>query len=127
MNADRPDSPLRVGCAPREAAAAAARDNRPLATGVLTITACLLVLGHLLLPSGAQPVLATGQLDRGGDYIMLTQQVSNSQEGIVVIDAAAKRLNMYLADANTGRLDLLQSNISLDRGAPRRDGPGGRR
>jgi hypothetical protein len=53
-------------------------------------------------------------VDRAGDYIVVTQQISNSLEGIVVLDAAAKRMNIYALDANTKRIGLIEQNVRLD-------------
>lgn len=88
------------GIAPEKA------DSRTLATGVLGITACLLFVGLILV---AQPTArAIGMNDRGGDYIMLTQQLSSTTEGIVVIDAAAKQMIVYAFDYNTKTLEILR-------------------
>jgi hypothetical protein len=98
-------------------------DGKTFAIGILSVTACVLFVGLLLVTLLPTPAaLAIGQSDRGGDYVMLTQQVSNSYEGVIVIDAAAKRLNMYglHASGTPKELRLMQRNIPLDRlpGAP---------
>ena len=75
-------------------------DGKLFAIGVLSVTACVLFVGFLLVSIAPPPAYAAGQNDRGGDYLMLTQQLSNSVEGIIVIDAASKRLVIYEFDIN---------------------------
>lgn len=93
-------------------------DARTFAIGVLSVTACILFVGLLVVTLIApQRAMGIGQLDRGGDYIMLTQQVANNYETVIVIDAAAKRLNVYGLDIGNPQknLRILQRNIPLDR------------
>lgn len=89
-------------------------DARTFAIGILSVTACVLFVGLVLVISSPRQALATGQSDRGGDYIMITQQLSNSLEGIVVIDAAAKQLNLYALDDNFKKFQVLQRGFPLD-------------
>lgn len=96
-------------------------DGKLFAIGVLSVTACVLFVGFLLV-SLTPPAYATGQNDRGGDYVMLTQQISNSVEGIVVIDAASKRLVIYQFDINRKSIRA-QAPMRLDKlPAPGRGG-----
>jgi hypothetical protein len=81
-------------------------DRQKFAIGVLSVTACVLLVGWLLL-AFSPPAHAIGQSDRGGDYVLLTQQISTSQEGVVVVDAASKRMVMYAFDFNNKNLVLL--------------------
>lgn len=111
QNTDKPHPP--VATTP-----VAAIDGKTFAIGILSVTACVLFVGLLLVTLLPTPVAnAIGQSDRGGDYIMLTQQIANNYEGIIVIDAATKRLNVYGLDASSAQkqLRLLQRNIPLDR------------
>jgi hypothetical protein len=85
-------------------------DTRTLALGVLSITACVLFVGLMLVSQ--QPAYGTGMNDRGGDYIMVTQQISSSSEAVVVIDAAAQMMIVYTFDYNNKRLEILE-RISL--------------
>ncbi|MBL8879245.1 MAG: hypothetical protein JNG88_09005 [Phycisphaerales bacterium] len=82
-------------------------DTHTFAIGVLGVTACVLFVGLVLTISQPKAALATGQTDRAGDYIMLTQQLTTSQEGIVVVDGAADRLILYAFDFNNKRLEML--------------------
>jgi 5-bromo-4-chloroindolyl phosphate hydrolysis protein len=86
-------------------------DARIFAIGVLGITACVLFVGLILISQ--QPAYAIGMNDRGGDYIMLTQQLSTTTEGIVVVDAAAKQVIIYNFDYNNKALEILR-RIYLD-------------
>lgn len=99
-------------------------DGKTFGIGVLSVTACILFVGlMLLLTQPARPAHAIGMNDRGGDYIMLTQQLSNSSEGIVVIDAAAKRMIVYAFDYNNRVLEIVQ-RVPLHRlPKPRDDEP----
>lgn len=87
-------------------------DAKTFAIGFLSITACILFVGLLLVTM--QPAHAIGQLDRGGDYIMLTQQLSNSQEGVLIIDAAARQMTLYAFNGANRQLQILHQNIPLD-------------
>lgn len=89
-------------------------DAKLFAIGILSVTACVLFVGFLLISMTPTPAYGIGQNDRGGDYIMLTQQISNSVEGIIVIDAASKRLVMYQFDINLKAIRA-QAPLRLDK------------
>jgi hypothetical protein len=89
-------------------------DQQSLAIGVLSVTATVLFVGLMLAPS-APIALGIGQNDRSGDYVMLTQQLSSSQESVIVIDGASKRMCVYAFDNSNKRLGLIERNIPLDR------------
>jgi len=80
-------------------------DGRTFAIGVLSITSCILFVGLLLV--WQPPAQAVGMNDRAGDYILLTQQLSQTTEGVVVIDAAARRMIIYEFDYNDKVLNIL--------------------
>jgi hypothetical protein len=86
-------------------------DSKSLAIGILSLSACVFFVGLILVTQ--TPAQATGMNDRGGDYIMLTQQISNTSEAVVVIDAAAKRMLIYGFDYNTKSLEVIRG-WSLD-------------
>lgn len=82
-----------------------------LAVGVLTITTMILLVGVILVLSGGQaPALASGQLDRGGDYVLVTGQFTLNSELIYVTDAAAGRLNAYSYDGTQRQVRLWDSH-----------------
>lgn len=77
-------------------------DRQNLTLGVLVITATVLLVGLLISgPAGTQPAYAIGQLDRGGDYIMVTGQFTDSTEMVYIVDAAAQRMHVYSFDSTT--------------------------
>ena len=99
-----------------------ALDARTFGIGILSVTACILFVG-LILVLQAPPAYAIGMNDRAGDYIMATQQVSTTNEAVVVIDAAAKRMIVYAFDFNNRVLEIVdQVNLSE---IPRPDGRAG--
>lgn len=81
-------------------------DNKNLTIGVLTITATILLAALIITTSLPQPAMALGQLDRGGDYIMVTSQFTENSEVVFVTDAAAKRMIMYSYEPTTRTLTL---------------------
>lgn len=99
----------------RNVASPAALDGKSFAIGILSVTACILFVGFVIIGMLPSPALAIGQSDRAGDYIICTQQISNSNESIVIIDAAAKRMSMYSLDVNNRVIRPLHLNIPLDR------------
>ncbi len=108
---------------PQIPSAGAVVDGQTFTIGVLSVTACVLLVGFLLVTMMPRTASAIGTSDRGGDYIMVTQQLSNSTEGVVIIDAAAKRMNLYVLDLSSKQLKLLQNNIPLDQlPTPQRSG-----
>jgi hypothetical protein len=88
-------------------------DARTLAIGVLSITACILFVGFLLISSSPTPAYGFGQNDRGGDYIILTQQLTGSSEALIVIDAASHRMVLYGFDITSKAIVPIQG-IPLD-------------
>ena len=88
-------------------------DSKTFAIGILSVTACILLVGLLLVMLMPNPAYAIGQSDRAGDYIMLTQQLSSSQEGVVVIDAASRQMTLYALNISNKQLQVLQQNIPL--------------
>ena len=87
-------------------------DGKTFAIGVLSVTACILFVGFLMVTN--QPAYGIGQSDRGGDYIMLTQQLTNSQEGCLIIDAASRQMTLYALNGSNKQLQVLHQNIPLD-------------
>ena len=87
-------------------------DTKTFAIGILGITACILFVGLLLVTM--QPAYGIGQTDRGGDYIMLTQQLTNSQEGVIIIDAASRQMTLYALNHRNKQLQIIHPNIDLN-------------
>lgn len=89
-------------------------DGRTFAIGVLSVTACILFVGFVLVTLAPREAQAIGQTDRSGDYLIATQRISNSNEGLAVIDAAAKKLILYGFDFNRKSLKIL-TPVAFDR------------
>ena len=75
--------------------AVGAVDRESFTIGVLGIPAALLFVGLMLTWGKPQRAYAIGQNASGGDFVMLTQQFTNTQESLILIDAAAERLIVY--------------------------------
>ncbi len=75
-------------------------DRNTYAIGILSVTAVVLLVGIAVVGSMPRPALATGQMDRGGDYIMVTNQFNTGTELVFVIDAAMNRMAAYGYDIN---------------------------
>ena len=88
-------------------------DGRTFAIGVLSITACILFVGLLLITMTPKPAYAIGESDRGGDYKMVTQQLTNSQEGVIIIDAASRQMMMYAFNGSNKQLQVMQGPVDL--------------
>ena len=86
------------------------RDTRNLAITFLTMTAVFLLTSTILTTLGHQgQALAIGQSDRGGDYIDVTGQFTQNSEVVYIMDAAAKRLNIYSYDKTRRQLMLWET------------------
>lgn len=114
-----PKAAASVGLTERNASAGHL-DGKTFAIGILSVTACVLFVGFLMISSTPEPAYGIGQLDRGGDYIMLTQQLSESVEGILVVDAAAKAGILYSYDYNRKSIEQVSPRLRLDK-LPSRD------
>ena len=91
------------------------QDNKNLAIGVLSITATILFAAFLIVTIIPTPhAQAIGQTDRGGDYIVVTGQFTDSSELVYVTDAAANRLHAYAFDWGRRQI-ILWDNHDLNR------------
>jgi len=102
---------------PSNSSPAGSLDGKTFAIGVLSVTACILLVGLVLVTMMPKTAHAIGQSDRGGDYVILTQQVANNYESVIVIDAATRKLNVYGLDATSPQrqIRLMQRGVPLDR------------
>ncbi len=82
-------------------------DGKTFAIGVLSITACVLFVGFLLISMTPPAAFASKMNDRGADYIMATQSISSSKEGLLVMDAASKQMILYVFDTTKRDKQLL--------------------
>lgn len=90
------------------------QDKSNIAIGTLSITAVVLFVGVMLSVSRQEQAAAMGVLDRGGDYIVVTGQFSDSNELVYVTDAAAQRMNVYSYE-QTNRQFMLWDTVDLRR------------
>ncbi len=98
------------------------KTHHNLTIGILSTTAVVLLMAvAAAFFCGERETLAFGQIDRGGDYIVVTGQFTLNSEVVYVTDAAARRLNMYSYDRTRQELRLWDS-MDLPKvfaGAPR--------
>lgn len=86
-------------------------DRENLTIGVLSVTATVLFVGAVLvLATGQNQLMAAGDLDRGGDYVMVTGQYTLNNALVYITDAAANRLNVYSYDRVQRQLRLWDSH-----------------
>src|SRR5262245_23524820 len=81
-------------------------DDHRLTIGVLSVTATVLLVGVLVVSLVNRSAMAIGQIDRGGDYIMVTMQFNSNTENVVITDAAAEKMIVYGLNVNNFRLDV---------------------
>jgi len=74
--------------------------------GLLSITGLILLIAVIVTTLSPQPSYAFGQVDRGGDYIMVTGQFTQNTEVVYITDAAAQRIIMYSYEAQQNTLRL---------------------
>jgi hypothetical protein len=98
-------------------------DRETFAIGVLAVTAAVMFVGLMLSWGPPRTALAIGQNASGGDWLMLTQQVTNQQEAVWVIDAASERIIVFGYDFS--RRSLLPLDGFDLRNLPQRDQPAG--
>lgn len=83
-------------------------NNQNFTIGILTVTATILLVGLLLLGTmSQQEARAYAQIDRGGDYVMLTAQWRGDRELLWVFDARSQALGLYYFDPRAARLELI--------------------
>ncbi len=88
-------------------------DGKNFTIGILAVTATILFVGFLLVTSTPRSAQAIGHVDRQDDYIILTHQISNARENLMVVDAAVKTAIVYEL-RNKRDFNILQ-RIPLDR------------
>src|SRR4051812_32859799 len=82
----------------------AGSDHR-LTIGILSVTATVLLVGVLVVTTLNRSAMAIGQIDRGGDYIMVTMQFNTNTENVVITDAAAEKTIVYGLNITNYRVD----------------------
>lgn len=81
-------------------------NSKDLAIGVLSTTAVILFVGLILLNAQPTTVHASGMLDRGGDYIMLSGELWEQEELLYVIDAGTSRMIAYRYNQTTKQIEV---------------------
>lgn len=74
--------------------------------GLLSITGLILLIAVIVTTLSPAPSYAFGQIDRGGDYIMVTGQFTENSEVVYITDGAAQRMIMYSYEATQNTLIL---------------------
>ena len=85
-------------------------NNQNFTIGVLTVTATILLVGVILMGTiGQQRAQAFSQIDRGGDYVMVTSQWRSQHELLWVLDARSQVLGLYFFEPRRARLELVDT------------------
>jgi hypothetical protein len=100
--------------APAHRVESSSMNRETFAIGVLSITATILLVGVLVVVSLPAPAVALGELDRGGDYVMVTSQFMNNWEVVFITDGAVGRMGAYFYNLNTQTI-LLWDAVELGR------------
>ena len=88
-------------------------DSKNLAIGILSTTAVVLFVGLMLVSTRPTPVSASGQVDRGGDYVVASGSLWQREELLYVIDAQLNRMVTYKFDIDRNVIEV-GSGMELD-------------
>jgi hypothetical protein len=88
--------------------------SKDFAIGVLSTTAVILFVGLILISSRPEPAYASGMGDRGGDYIMLSGELRDAEEGLYIIDTQTDLMIAYRFDLTRNRV-LVRGGTDLKR------------
>lgn len=85
-------------------------NQQNFAIGILSVTATILLVGILLMGTLApQEAQGYAQIDRGGDYVMLTSQWRLSDEVLWILDGRSQMLGLYYFNPDRARLELVRA------------------
>lgn len=84
-------------------------NSKDLTIGVLSTTAVILLAGLFVVNSRPEPAYGFGMNAQGGDYLVTTGQLQESEELLYVVDARAKRMIVYRFDLNRGTITATDS------------------
>ena len=97
--------------------------SHQLTIGCLSLSALIMLVGLLVLAGiETQRAQASGMIDRGGSYTMLTGQMSSGSELVYLIDSRTNKLVVYGINSTTKELvrwDVLQLDDSQTNQPPR--------
>lgn len=107
-------------------------NSKDLAIGVLSTTAVILFVGLILLNAQPATVQASGMVDRGGDYIILTGELWEQEELVYVIDAGTSRMIAYRYNRTSKQIEVggaqeLDPYLNASSPDKKQRGRGGRR
>ena len=80
-------------------------DPKNFTIGILSTTAVILLVGLLVIHNRPQPAYASGMNAQGGDYLLTTGQLQDSEELLYIIDARAQRMIVYRFDINRNQIE----------------------
>ena len=83
-------------------------DPKNFAIGLLSTTAVILFVGLLVIQTRPEPVYASSMNAQGGDYLLTTGQLSDTEELLYLIDARNQVLVIYRFDLNQKRVTITQ-------------------
>ncbi len=83
-------------------------DSKNFAIGVLSTTAVILFVGLLVINTRPEPAYASNMNARGGDYLLTTGQLSDTEELLYLIDASNQVLVVYRFDLNQQKVKITQ-------------------
>jgi hypothetical protein len=75
-------------------------DAKNFTIGILSTTAVILLVGLFVIHSRPEPSYASGMNAQGGDYLLTTGQLQDSEELLYVVDAQNRRMVVYRFDIN---------------------------
>lgn len=101
-------------------------NSKDLAIGVLSVTAVVLFSALVIVQNLApQSAMAYSQNASSGDFLVTTSQLDDTAELVVIVEAAAQRMNVYGMNVPLGQIELIQQVdlAPLQRAAAARPAP----
>lgn len=103
-------------------------NSKDLAIGVLSVTAVIMFAALVIVQSLApQSAMAYSQSASAGDFLVSTSQLDDTAELVIIVEAAAQRMNVYGLNVPLGQIELIQQidlgplqRAAAARPAPRR-------
>jgi len=105
-----------------------ARASRPIdrdtfATGILSITAIVMLVGLIIVQSSPPAVRGDAMTVSGGDYLMTVGSLADTDEDyLYIIDTPSSKMAVYRFDTATDRIQIVQGielkNLRTPTGEP---------
>ncbi|HOA74558.1 MAG TPA: hypothetical protein PL151_09725 [Phycisphaerae bacterium] len=84
-------------------------NSKDMAIGVLSVTAVVLFSALVIVQTLApQSAMAFAQTSSSGDFLITTSQLDDTAELVVIVEAAAQRMNVYGFNVPVGQIELIQ-------------------